>query len=204
MPNIIAIDEALDEYMDVNPQRVTLVRSPGLDTETVFPVLFNPETLNEEISVQWSKLQVIGLDHEVPHYTNTRSLSYNLEFYWSEFQYYLRQRTQPRPPTNNTLNSVPTKPQDAQAFMNFLRSCAFPTRTGLRPPTLKVIWPGMFELLGVVERITFAFTRFDTNLAPIVYRATVGFLETRVTRRFSEDVDQVGLTYDGYSATGQG
>lgn len=202
MADVITVAEALDEQVDVQPQRVTLIRDPGTLQATPFPVLFNPEVLNEEINAQWSKLQVIGLDHEVPHYTNTRSLAYNLDFYWSEFQYFLRQRTRPQGKSGSTANTKAPTPQNAMAFMNFLRSLCFPTRAGLRPPTLQIVWADVFDLIGVVEKVSFSFIRFDVNLAPIVYRATVSFLETRVTRRYSEDVAQYGLQSDGFKPPG--
>jgi hypothetical protein len=200
MAEVRTISQAAQDIVDVQPQRVTLIREPGSANPTVFPALFNPEILEEEINVQWSRLQVIGLDHEVPHYTNTRSLSYTLEFYWSEFQFFLRQRSASPSLTGDqrgsTANTQPQLERNAISFMNFLRSLCFPTRTGLRPPTLQVIWPTVFNLIGVVESVKFTFARFDTNLSPIVYRATVEFLETRATRRFSEDVAQIGLEPD--------
>lgn len=201
MPEINTLPEAVQEVFDTRPQKVTLIRSPGQKDATAFPVLFNPASLDETIEVAWSRLQVIGLDHEVPHYTNTKSLSYSLEFYWSQFQFLAKQRNVIQPRTaSNQRGSVVETPQDladgATAFLNFMRSLCFPTRSGLRPPTIHIVWPGVFNLIGVAEGVDFAFTRFDSNLTPLVYRATLQFLETRATRRYSEDVARSGLEAD--------
>jgi hypothetical protein len=195
------VRETFGDLLDTRPARVTLIRSPGQEPPEMeaFPVLLNPETFTEAIEVEWARLQVIGLDHQVPHYTNTRSLEYPLTFYWSSFQ--AGRGINGNPPRRNS-NVGGGNLQDpvpdlggttAMAFANFMRSLCFPTRRGLRPPTVRIEWPNVFSILGVVTSLSLNFIKFDQTLAPLIYEAEVSFLETRVTRRFSDDVRKSGI-----------
>lgn len=181
------------------PDRVVLIANPGEESAESFTVLLNPSSLKETINVEWSKLPVIGLDHEVPHYSRTRSLMIPMSFYFSAYEQ-ARQGFSPNLADNAAI--TPLLPESAlkrqsMDFVNFLRSLCFPTRAGLRPPTVKVIWKNVLEFLAVVENVSFTYTKFDRSMAPIVYQADVSFLEVRLTRRFSEDVRDAGLVGDG-------
>lgn len=187
------------------PDRVVLIANPGEENAESFTVLLNPTTLKETITVEWSKLPVIGLDHEVPHYSRTRSIQIPMSFYFSAYEQARRSFT-PNLANNGSDNMGSVLPASAIArqsidFVNFLRSLCFPTREGLRPPTVKVTWPNVLEFLAVVESVTFTYTKFDRSLAPIAYQADVNFLEVRLTRRFSEDVREDGLVSDSFTPT---
>lgn len=185
------------------PQRVILISNPGLSNEEVFPVLLNPTRLREVINVEWSRLPVIGLDHEVPHYSRTKSIEIPMSFLFSAFEAGRQLKGgaanfDPENELHNLTSVIPTTKifQQSMDFANFLRSLCFPTRTGLRPPTVKVIWPNVLSLLSVVSTLSLDYLKTDQSLAPIYYGAEVTFLETRLTRRFSEDVRQNGLVSD--------
>jgi len=194
------------DVTDTRPSKIVLIANPGSRTQEVMPAFLNPAGLKETISVEWALLPVIGLDHEIPHYSRTKSLEYPLSFYFSAYEAARRvtglaQDVLSQVDGTKQTNSV-TAPLMRQAtnssmeFANFFRSLGFPTRSGLRPPTVKVIWPNVFDLLGVMKGISFEYMSFDRQLAPIIYRADVVFLETRVTRRYSEQVRISGLTAD--------
>ena len=38
------------------------------------------------------------------------------------------------------------------------------------------------------------YIKFDRTLYPIIYEADVTFLETRITRRYSDEVDELGIS----------
>lgn len=196
------ISQAQSIY-ESRPQRVILVSNPGLTNEEVFPVLLNPTRLRETINVEWSRLPVIGLDHEVPHYSRTKSIEIPFNFLFSAFEAgrQLKNGAVNFDANNELVNLTSVIPttkifQLSMDFANFLRSLCFPTRTGLRPPTVKVIWPNVLSLLGVVSSLTLEYIKMDQSMAPLYYSAEVTFLETRLTRRYSEDVRRFGLLSD--------
>lgn len=193
------VEELARSIMDRKPERVLLIKNPGRVNEECMPVLLNPDALNETIQVEWVKLGPLGLDHEVPHYARTNSIELPLTFFVSAFAL-------GRQPNANQAQFVdalenPVIPlsrlsQQSVDFVNFMRSLCFPTRAGLRPPPVKIVWGKLLELVGVVQQLSFDYLRFDKTLMPIAYSATTTILETRVTRRYSEDVRDRGLQPD--------
>jgi hypothetical protein len=192
--------DTMAEILDERPRRVTLIRNPGdINTREVYPVLLNPSTLREQIGVEWTKLGVIGLDHEVPHYARTKSIELPLSFYFSQYFAALEPRSQAALNRDAVITSDTPLSKIARSsmdFANFMRSLCFPTREGLRPPPLKIIWPNVLDLTGVVTSLSFEYRKFDRDLAPIIYQADITLLETRITRRFSEEVRQNGIQSD--------
>ncbi len=186
------------------PLKVTLIANPGREDAEPYTVLLNPNKLKETISADWSKLPVVGLDHEVVQYSRTKSINIPMSFYFSIFEQARQGNINNDDPERALKNAVasgniPISKLTSQSidFVNFLRSLMFPTRTDLRPPIVKVIWPNVLSFLAVVENVSFDYMKFDRSLAPITYQADVNFLEVRLTRRYSEDVRRNGLTGDG-------
>lgn len=182
------------------PTRVVLTANPGQDNAEALTVLLNPRMLDYGIDVDWAHLPVVGLDYEVLHYSRTKSISVPMSFYVSVFEIARQQLSGTPDPVSQMQTAVSSgaisKSQLQSAstdFVNFLQSLAFPTRTGLRPPTVKVYWPNVLSMYCVLDRVKFQFAKFDRTLAPIAYQADVTWLEVRVDRRFSEDVRINGL-----------
>lgn len=186
--------------INIKPTRVVLTANPGQDNAEALTVLLNPKALDYGIDVDWAHLPVIGLDYEVLHYSRTKSIAVPMSFYISVFEI-ARQQTGGTPdPVSQMQTAVSSgavsKSQlqsSSTDFVNFLESLAFPTRTGLRPPTVKVYWPNVLSMYCVLDRVKFNFAKFDRTLAPIAYQADVVWLEARVDRRYSEDVRTNGL-----------
>jgi hypothetical protein len=182
------------------PDRVILTANPGLDNAEALTVLLNPKTLSYGIDVEWSHLPVVGLDYEVIHYSRTKSIQVPMSFYFSIFEQ-ARQQVGGTPDPSAQLQaavssgavSTSALQKASMDFVNFLESLAFPTRIGLRPPTVKVYWPNVMSMYCVLDRVRFEFAKFDRSLAPIAYQADVTWLEARVERRYSEDVRDNGL-----------
>lgn len=193
----ITDERTLEAPPEYRPRRVTLISNPDeIADREVFPALLNPTTLTESIGVEWTKLGVIGLDHEVPHYARTKSIELPLTFYFS--QYFAG--TEPR--SFDERFAILTSAQTSKIrglsmdFANFMRSLCFPSWVSLRPPFLKVIWPNVLTLTGVVTSLRFEYKKFDRTLAPLIYQADITLLETRVTRRWAEQVRMFGLRSD--------
>ena len=208
VPTALDVLQAADTVF-TNPNRVVIIKDPGESFQEVMPAFLNPASLRETLTAEWNRLPVIGLDHEIPHYSRTKSIEIPLSFYFSAFE--AARRANAVENTREKLNAeraplfqrrvanalsaqVATTSMD---FANFFRSLVFPTSTGLRPPPVKVIWPYIFEMVGVITSVTFDYMKFDRSAAPVVYKADINFLETRVTRRFSERVRAFGLEPDG-------
>jgi len=198
----VVIASSRGDLVAIPPARVVLIRNPGLGEENgqeAIEVLLNPTELREALNVEWTRLPVVGLDHEIPHYSRTRSLEIPMTFYFSAFEAGRRPATSDASAafTHNdpTLASARVL-KKSMDFANFFRSLCFPTRTGGRPPTVQVIWPRIITFLAVATNVTFDYRRFDIDLAPIAYSVEVAWLEVRVTRRYSEDVRSEGLRGD--------
>lgn len=182
------------------PDRVILTANPGLENAESLTVLLNPKTLTYGIDVEWSHLPVVGLDYEVIHYSRTKSIQVPMSFYFSAFEQARQLVTGSSDPQDqitalHATGVIPatTLQKSSSDFVNFLESLAFPTRTGLRPPTVKVYWPNVMSMYCVLDRVRFEFAKFDRSLAPIAYQADVTWLEARIERRYSEDVRDNGL-----------
>ena len=137
-----------------------------------FDCLFNPQELNEKLQVNWNRLTVPGLSHQVLQYqsTSNRQLE-KVEFYLDRF--FAEEQ-----PGNF----------DILLFRAFLRSLTVPPQgnediTGTAPPRVLFIWPGVLTLECVVSSVEFHYKQFGKN-SLLVYTATVGFeqiLDKRIT-----------------------
>lgn len=182
------------------PDKVILTANPGQDDAEAFTVLLNPKMLSYGIDVEWSHLPVIGLDYEVVHYSRTHSISVPMSFHFSIFEQARQQLSGTPDPITQMQAAVASGAvskdalqQASMDFVNFLQSLAFPTRAGLRPPTVKVFWPNVMSMYCVMDRVRFEMAKFDRSLAPIAYQAEVTWLEARIARRYSDDVRTDGL-----------
>jgi hypothetical protein len=160
-----------------------------METEETKIALLNPNRFREAVQSEWNRLPVIGLDYEVIQYGRTRSVEVPLSFYFSAYE---AQRRNPQ--SSGVIQALD--------FKNFLQSLMFPTKSGLRPPTVEVTWPGIFNIIGVVAELSFDYIKFSLDLQPLIYTAEVKFLEVRTDRRYSERVRQVGLEASHSLASG--
>lgn len=189
---------------DRRADRVVLTANPGTDHAESYEALLNPNRLRETINVEWNRLPVIGLDHEILHYGRTKSLEIPLSFYFSAYaagRVFRAGDVETEVAEAEFLGASTVVPDSkirhqAMDFANFLRSLCFPTRGGFRPPDVRVLWPNVFEIIGVASNVSFEYQKFDRTMTPIIYTADVTFLEVRLTRRFSEQVRKTGIGTD--------
>lgn len=158
------------------PPRCVLV---NVLTGEAMECLFNPTQLTEKCQVNWNRLAVPGLSHQVLQFqgTSNRQLV-GVEFYLDAF--FAMQQAD----TSNIM-----------AFRAFLRALTVPP-TGTEgvlataPPRVLVLWPGILTVECVVASVEFQYRQLAVDGRVLVYTATVTFEEILDTRVTSEQLRQ--------------
>ena len=158
------------ELAMVRPPRCVLV---NVTTGESMECLLNPTQLSEKLQVNWNRLAVPGLSHQVLQFQSTgnRQLS-GVEFYLDRF-FAVEQPGEP----------------DIMEFRRFLRALIVPPEgtedvVSTAPPRVLVIWPEVITVEAVVTDVEFQYRQVAVDGAVLVYAATVGFeeiLDARVT-----------------------
>lgn len=127
------------------PPRCTLV---NVTTGEAFECHFNPTELVEKLAVNWNRLSVPGLSHQVLQFQSTgnRELG-GVEFY-----------------LDRTLPGAP----NLQDFQAFLRALTVPPATTegvaqTAPPRCLLIWPGVMTIEAVLTHVEFSTLRFAVD-----------------------------------------
>jgi len=141
--------------------------------------LFNPTQITEKVQVNWSRLAVPGMSHQVLQFQSTgnRTLS-GIEFYLDRF-FAVRQPGSP----------------EIMAFRAFLRALTVPPAgtegvPGTAPPRTLFIWPKVLTIETVLTDLEFQYRQFGVGGEVLVYAATCGFeeiLDVRVTSEMRRD-----------------
>ncbi|WP_426749899.1 peptidoglycan-binding protein [Myxococcus sp. Y35] len=141
--------------------------------------LFNPTQLTEKLQVNWNRLAVPGLSHQVLQFqgTSNRQLA-GVEFYLDAF--FATQQAD----TSNIM-----------AFRAFLRALTVPPAgtegvLATAPPRVLVLWPGVLTVECVVASVEFQYRQLAVDGRVLVYTATVTFEEVLDTRVTSEQLRQ--------------
>lgn len=139
--------------------------------------LFNPTELSEKIQVNWNRLAVPGLSHQVLQFqsTSNRQLS-DIEFYLDRFY----------------ADEVGVD-GDIKEFRAFLRALTVPPRgtdgvASMAPPRVLFIWPGVVTVESVVASVEFHYRQLAADGRVLVYTAGVNFEEILDTRVTSEEL----------------
>ena len=134
--------------------------------------LFNPTQLSEKVQVNWNRLAVPGLSHQVLQFqsTSNRQLT-GVEFYLDRF----------------FATEQPGDPNILE-FRAFLRALTVPPAVtegvATAPPRVLVVWPNVLTIECVVASIDFQYRQLAVDSSVLVYAAAVTFeevLDTRVT-----------------------
>lgn len=157
----------------VRPARCVLA---NVLTGEALECLFNPTQISEKIQVNWTRLTVPGLSHQVLQYQSTgnRQIA-GVEFYLDKF----------------FASAQPNHP-DILDFRDFLRALTVPPRgtetvLATAPPRLLFLWPRVLTIETVVTELEFQYRQFGTDGAALVYTATCTFEEILDFRVTSED-----------------
>ncbi len=158
------------------PSRMTI---RDLNTSEIQEVQFNPTDLEEAISVEWARLKVPGLSHEVLQYDHTGNLKIGpialvfdaLGEGWSV-----------------------ARLDDMRRFLHSLcysKKGAQSVREGEATRVL-LFWPNFMSLTCVLTSLKIKHARFNLIAQPTYFTATVALEEIRDVRLFSEDVRTSG------------
>lgn len=161
------------ELAMVRPPRCVLVNVASGDS---VECLFNPTQLTEKVQVNWSRLAVPGLSHQVLQFqsTSNRQLA-GIEFYLDRF----------------FATEQPGEP-DILDFRAFIRSLTVPPAgTGgvvdTAPPRTLFVWPEVVTIETVVTDVEFQYRQLGVDGRVLVYAATVTFEEILDVRVTSEE-----------------
>lgn len=161
------------ELAMVRPPRCVLVNVTSGES---MECLFNPTQLSEKVQVNWSRLAVPGLSHQVLQFqsTSNRQLA-GVEFYVDRF----------------FATEQPGEP-DVLDFRAFIRSLTVPPAgtegvVDTAPPRTLFIWPEVVTIETVVTDVEFQYRQLGVDGRVLVYAATVTFEEILDVRVTSEE-----------------
>ena len=158
------------ELAMVRPPRCLLV---NVTTGESMECLFNPTQLSEKVQVNYNRLAVPGLSHQVLQFQSTgnRQIA-GVEFYLDRF-------------------FAAEQPGDVDIldFRAFLRALTVPPEgtegvVDTAPPRTLLVWPGVITIETVVTGVEFQYRQVAVDGTVLVYAATVSFeeiLDARVT-----------------------
>lgn len=153
----------------VRPERCSLV---NVTTGEHVDCLFNPPQLLERVQVNWSRLGVLGLSHQVLQYQSTGNRGVGpLDFYLDRF-----------------FARAIESDADVLAFAEFMRALTVP-RAGATdvasaaPPRVLVVWPNVLTVEAVVTELELRFTDFAQDGSVLLYTASCSFEEILDVRR---------------------
>ena len=162
------------ELAMVRPPRCVLVNVTSGES---MECLFNPTQLTEKVQVNWSRLAVPGLSHQVLQFQSTanRSLA-GVEFYLDRF----------------FATEQPGEP-DIMEFRSFIRALTVPSSgtegvVDTAPPRTLFIWPEVITVETVVTDVEFQYRQVAIDGRVLVYAATVTFEEILDVRVTSEEL----------------
>lgn len=161
---------------------LAMVRSPrcllvNVVTGESIECLFNPTQLTEKVQVNWNRLAIPGLSHQVLQFQSTgnRQLS-GVEFYLDRF-------------------FAAEQPGDVDIleFRSFLRALTVPPEgtedvASTAPPRVLVIWPEVLTVEAVVTDVELQYRQVGVDGTVLVYVATVTFEEILDARVTSEEL----------------
>ncbi len=135
--------------------------------------MFNPTSFTEKVQVNWNRVSVPGLSHQLLQFLSTgnRQLP-GVEFYVDRF-----------------FARAEGDSSDILEFRGFLRALTVPPKAAVgvattAPPRLLFIWPQVITIETVVTDLELAYRQFAADGSVLVYAATVTFeevLDARVT-----------------------
>ena len=160
----------------VRPPRCVLV---NVTTGGSMECLSNPAQLSEAIQVNYSRLAVPGLSHQVLQYQSTGNRRFSgLEFYMDR----LFAAEQPGNP-------------DILGFRSFLRALTVPPAgtqdvASTAPPRVLVIWPQVLTVETVLTDLELCYCKLSADGSVLVYTATCSFEEILDVRVVSESLQK--------------
>ncbi len=145
----------------------------NIATGETIEALFNPTRFSESLEVNYARLSIPGLSHQVMQYVNTNNVAIPITLYFdafkksSSFEQVLYQR-------------------------RFLQHLCYPKRgaqtvAGGGTPRALFVWPSFIRLTCVITSLTFQYLNFNRRGQPIRFTADLNFEEIRDIKWFSDD-----------------
>lgn len=161
------------EVAGTRPPRCSLV---NVITAESMDCLFNPTQLSEKVQVNWNRVTVPGMSHQLLQFQSTgnRQLS-GVEFYLDKY-----------------FAAEQPGSKDILDFRAFLRSLTVPPKgtegvPATSPPRTLFIWPGVITIETVLTDLEFQYKQFGIDGSLLVYTATASFEEILDMRVGAED-----------------
>lgn len=162
----------------INTARMPRIIIANLETGEGYEMPFVPETLEEQVDVVRSTLEILGLPHNRRQYTGTTSHQIpGLEFFF-------------RGTTPEEVRNI----HEGRKFLLSLtapRAAADTVRTGA-PPRFLFVWPQLFRMTCELDSLRIRHEKFNTEGLTTIFRATIGFQEVRDVRLTSEEIRETG------------
>lgn len=163
------------EGLTTKPPRVMLT---DLETAEAFEFQYNPEELKEKLGANFNEPEVLGLGYKPQQYKNSDNVALSFDLVLDAL---------------GKGFSV-TKLLDARRFLHSLFA---PRRgsgdiTSAATPRVLFSWPNYVSLVCRLRSADASGLRFNAQMQPTHYKATVNIAEARTTRLFAEDVRRFG------------
>jgi hypothetical protein len=148
----------------------------NVETAESIDCLFNPTQISEKVQVNWNRVTVPGLSHQLLQFQSTgnRQLS-GVEFYLDRF-----------------FAKEQSDDADILDFRGFIRALTVPPKgadgvPATAPPRTLFVWPTVLSIETVLTDVEFQYKQFAADATVLVYTATVTFEEILDARVTSED-----------------
>lgn len=168
----------------------------NLETGDAITAQFNPDELEEELGVNFERLEILGLSHKPLQYKNTdnHALSFDLGFDGVSARLVDVSREGAGFGAGGAFGNAAASIDFARSFM--LHLC-YPRKgaqdvAGGGPPRVFMFWPNFISLTCRITKLKFKHRRWARSMAPVLFTATVTIEEARDVRLFSEDVLEKG------------
>lgn len=148
----------------------------NLQTRQYVIAQYTPLKVQEELSVEFERLKVLGLSHQPLQYSQTNNHKVTLSF---------------------DFNGDPKQGQTAADQRRFLLSNCYPSRSARNvksggPSGVVVDWPELFSLVCVQLSVKMDHELFKKTGGSRKFTAQVVFEELRDLRLYAEDVARLG------------
>ncbi len=148
----------------------------NVETAESIDCLFNPTQISEKVQVNWNRVTVPGLSHQLLQFQSTgnRQLS-GVDFYLDRF-----------------FAKEQSDDADILDFRGFIRALTVPPKgadgvPATAPPRTLFVWPTVLSIETVLTDVEFQYKQFAADATVLVYTATVTFEEILDARVTSED-----------------
>jgi len=164
------------------PKRMWLT---NVDTLEEMIAHYNPSEMEEIISVNYNRLKVLGLSHEILQYQNTGNLRLNMVLQFHAF--------------DGTNEGQRNRVLDMKDAKRFIQSLCYSKRgagdiAGGAPPRVLFIWPNYAALTcKITGDMTWKTTQQALDGSPMVSECKITLEEVRDFRLYSEDVRIYGI-----------